>query len=118
MSKQLKDILSNANKDITEQELLNYLANKLTDDERYILEKNMANDAFINDAVEGLQEIRSKDKLALYVEQLNNDLHKKINLKKKRRNKLKWKDQPHNYIAIIIILTLLIVCFIIIKKIV
>ena len=59
MSDELKDILSNLNKDIEQQKLLDYLNKKLSAGESHELEKQMADDEFMNDAVEGLEEIKN-----------------------------------------------------------
>lgn len=116
MSNDLIDILSNSNKDIDNQQLMDYLSNQLSKSESHDFEKNMADDAFINDAVEGLQKIEGKRSLEVYVNQLNQDLQKHIARNKKLRNKRRWKDQPYTYLAILLILFLLIICFIVLKN--
>lgn len=116
MNSDLKNILSNSNKDIDNQQLMDYLSNRLSKAESHEVEQNMADDEFMNDAMEGLQIIESKKDLQTYVEQLNNDLHKQIGKNKSRKDKLKLKDQTNTYITIIIILILLIISFVILKK--
>ena len=54
MSDELKNILSNLNKDIEQNKLLDYLNKKLSAADAHELEKQMADDEFMNDAVEGL----------------------------------------------------------------
>jgi hypothetical protein len=116
MSDDLKDILSNNNKDIDNRQLMDYLNDQLSEANKHAIEKNMVNDDFTNDAVEGLQEFDSTKHINLLVKQLDKGLQKKINKSKNRRNKRKWKDQPYTYFAIVIILLLLIISYIIIKK--
>ena len=116
MNNDLKNILSNSNKDIDNQQLMDYLSNRLSKAESHEVEKNMADDDFMNDAVEGLQIMESKKDVQAYVEQLNNDLHKQIDKNKIRKDKLKLKDQTNIYITIIVILVLLIISFVILKK--
>lgn len=116
MSDELKDILSNLNKDIEQEKLLDYLNKKLSAGEAHELEKQMADDEFMNDAVEGLEEIKNKKDLSLYVEQLNQDLKKQLDKKKKRREKRKLQDQPWIYFAIVLLLVLIVVCFVLVKK--
>jgi hypothetical protein len=116
MSNDLKDILSNNNKDIDNRQLMDYLNDQLSEANKHAIEKNMANDDFINDAIEGLQEFDSTKHITSLVEQLDKGLQKKITKSKNRRNKRKWKDQPYTYIAIVIILLLLIVSYIVIKN--
>ena len=116
MNNDLKDILSNSNKDIDNQKLLDYLMNQLSKKETHELERDMAADEFLNDAVEGLQKLNNKKDVQAYVEQLNRDLQKQTAKNKKRKEKRKLKDQPYLYLTIILILLLMVVCFIVIKK--
>ena len=116
MSDELKDILSNLNKDIEQEKLLDYLNKKLSAGEAHELEKQMADDEFMNDAVEGLEEIKNKKDLSLYVEQLNQELKKQLDKKKKRREKRKLKDGPWTYFAIVWLLVLIVVSFILVRK--
>jgi hypothetical protein len=116
MNNDLKNILSNSNKDIDNQQLMDYLSSRLSKAESHEVEKNMAEDEFMNDAVEGLQKIKSKKELQAYVEELNNDLHKHIAKNKSRKNKRKIKNQENIYLAIIVILIILIISFVILRK--
>jgi len=116
MSDELKDILSNLNKDIEQEKLLDYLNKKLSAAEAHEVEKQMAADEFMNDAVEGLENFKNKKDLSLLVEQLNNDLKKQTAKKKRKKEKRKLRDQPWLYITIIILLLLVVISFVLIKK--
>lgn len=116
MSDNLKDILSNLNKDIEQDKLLDYLNKKLPADEAHEVEKQMAADPFMDDAVEGLSEFESENKLSAYVQLINLDLQKQLDKKKKRKEKRRFKDKPWVYFTIILLLVLLVVCYIILKK--
>ena len=116
MSDNLKDILSNLNKDIEQEKLLDYLNKKLSAAEAHEVEKQMADDVFMNDAVEGLEHFKNKKDLSLLVEQLNRDLKKQTAKKKQHREKLKLSEQPWLYISIVILLILIVVSFILVKK--
>ncbi|MEO6733364.1 MAG: hypothetical protein ABIN01_19230 [Ferruginibacter sp.] len=116
MNNDLKDILSNSNKDIDNQQLMDYLSNQLSKADSHAIEKSMADDEFMNDAVEGLQKMENSKNMQAYVEQLNDDLHKQIAKNKKRKDKRQLKEQPYTYIAVILILILLIVSFVVLKK--
>ena len=116
MSDNLKDILSNLNKDIEQEKLLDYLNKKLSDAEAHEVEKQMADDPFMNDAVEGLEHFKNKESLSLLVEQLNKDLKKQTAKKNKRKEKRKLKDQPWLYITLVTLLLLVIICYVVIKK--
>jgi anti-sigma factor RsiW len=116
MSNDLKDILGNSNKDIDNQQLMDYLSSQLNKANEHEVEKAMADDAFINDAVEGLQQMQDAKNMQAYVEQLNADLQKQIAKNKKRKEKRRLKDSPYTYWAIIILLVLMVICFIAVKK--
>ena len=116
MSNDLKDILSNSNKDIDNQQLMDYLSNQLSQPQQHEVEASMAEDPFVNDAVEGLQQMDNSNNLQAYVEQLNSDLKKQIAKSKKRKDTRRWKDNPQIYIAVVAILILLVLCFILLKK--
>lgn len=116
MSKDLKDILSNLNKDIEQDKLLDYLNKNLPASEAHELEKQMADDEFMNDAVEGLESFKDKKDVSLLVQQLNAELKKQTAKKKARKEKRKLKDQPWLYVAIVTLLLLIIVSYIVVKK--
>jgi len=116
MSDDIKNILNNSNKDIDNQKLMDYLSKQLSKQEEHDLEKMMADDEFINDAVEGLEQFNNVSKLPVSVEQLNRELQKQIAKKKQRKEKRRIKDQPWVYFTIILLLILTIVCYVIIKK--
>jgi hypothetical protein len=116
MSDKLKDILSHLSSEIDQETLLKYLEGRLSHDQRHDVEKKMMASNFNDDAMDGLQEIKNKEKISSLVEQLNHDLHKKLEKKKKKREKLRFKDQPWLYIAIIMILLLIVLSFIVINR--
>ncbi len=116
MSDDLLNILSNSNKDIDNQKLMDYLSDKLSAEERHAFEEEMIDSDFINDAVEGLESFKKQADINEYASQLNKNLKKKLEIKKIRRNKRKIKDLPWFYYAIILILILVIVSFILLKK--
>lgn len=116
MSENLKDILTNLNKDIEQEKLLDYLNKKLSASEAHELEKQMADDEFMSDAVEGLENFKDKKDVSLLVEQLNRDLKKQTAKKKLKKEKRKLKEQPWLYITLVILLLLVIVSYIVIKK--
>ena len=111
----LKDILSEQEEQANEEELIKYLDGKLSEEETYAFEKKTSNSDFVNDAVEGLNEFKSKEKLNYYVEQLNKNLNKQLDLRKKRKEKRRIKDNPWIWLAIILILGLIIIAFVIIR---
>jgi hypothetical protein len=116
MSKDLKNILANLNKDIEQDKLLDYLNKNLSAAEAYEVEKQMTDDEFMNDAMEGLESFRNKKDVSLVVEQLNAELKKQTAKKKAKREKRKLKDQPWLYITIVTLLLLVIISYIVVKK--
>jgi len=116
MQENLKDILSHLNKDIDQETLLLYLQGKLSEEQKHEVEKRMMEDDFESEAMEGLESISNKKKLPSVVDQLNRDLRKKLEKKKRLREKLRYKDQPWIYFAILIILLLVIISYFILHK--
>lgn len=116
MSDNLKDILSNLSKDIDQGKLLDYLNKKLGAAEAHEVEKLMADDEFMNDAVEGLEQFKNKQDLVLLVDQLNKELKKKTAKKKQRKEKRKLKDQPWLYITVVTLLLLIVIAYVVIQK--
>ena len=116
MPDRLKDILSHLSTEVDQETLLKYLEGRLSDEQKHEVEKKILATEFSDDAMEGLQEIKNKKDLSSLVEQLNRDLHKKLEKKKQRREKFRLKDQPWLYITIVIILLLLVVSFIVVYR--
>lgn len=110
----LRDIL-NEEDDFKDDELLKYLQDSLSKDDQHKIEKQMAGSAFINDAVEGLQNIHNKKSIEQYVEDLNKQLHKQVAAKKQRKEKRKLKDQPWIVITVIVVLALCIITYAVIR---
>ncbi len=116
MDDELKDILSNLNKEIEQDKLLQYLNRELSHEDQHALEKQMNDDEFMNDAVEGLQQVDKKNIPSL-VSELNFNLKKQLHQKKKRRAGKFVVDLPWIYLTIIILLVLLVIAFVVIKRI-
>lgn len=116
MSENLLNILSDSNKDIDNQLLMDYLAGKLSAEQKHEVEKMMADSEFMNDALEGLEAVKSRKDIGLIVDQLNNSLHKRLEQKKIRKEKRKLKDSPWAYLAIGLIIVLAVIAYIIIHK--
>ena len=116
MTDRLKDILSHLSTEVDQETLLKYLEGRLSDEQKHEVEKKMLGSEFNDDAMEGLQEIKNKKEISSLVEQLNHDLHKKLEKKKKQREKLRFKDQPWLYITIVIILLLIVLSYVVIQK--
>lgn len=116
MSDELKDILSNLSKDIEQEKLLQYLNRNMSDEEQHAFEKQLNDDEFMNDAVEGLESMENKNRLGELVQQLNTDLKKQLDRKKKRKEKRKIPGQSWTYISIVLVLLLIIIAYLVIRK--
>ena len=116
MSDNYKDILSNLSTDVDQETLLLYLQGKLSEEKKHEVEKQLLQNEFTEDAVDGLQEFKDKEQLQYMVEMLNRDLKKKTEKKKTRREKMKIKDQPWLIISILILILLIVLCYVVIRK--
>ena len=116
MNENLKDILSNLNPEVDQEKLLQYLQGKLSAQEQHQLEKQMMDNDFESDAFEGLQKFQSKKNLAALVDQLNADLKKRTEKKKRFKEKMKLNLDSNLIVAIIIILLLIILSYFILHK--
>ena len=110
----LTNILSEDD-DLNEEQIRKYLSGIISEEERFAIEKRMAESEFVNDAVEGLQSIADKQKLNEYVNHLNKDLHQYLESKKKVKEKRKIKDLSWIIIAVILILLLCILGYIVVR---
>ena len=84
MSDELLNILSNSNKDIDNQKLMDYLSDKLSPKEKHEFEEKMADSEMLNDVVEGLEKLKNKKDISTLVEQLNTNLKKQLRKRKKK----------------------------------
>jgi phage terminase small subunit len=111
MNKDLLNILANSNKDIDNQQLMDYLSGNLSGEPLHDVERTMADNAFLNDAVEGLQQMGNRKKLQAYVDDLNTALQKSMAKKKQRRLKRQLKDNPWTFLAIGLVIALCIMAY-------
>jgi len=116
MNNNLLNILSNSSKDIDNQRLMDYLAGKLSEEERHAIEMQLSENDFLKDAAEGLETIKDKKHIDVFVDQLNRDLHKKLLRTKTKRLKRKILQQRWVYAAIIIILAIVLATWLMIVK--
>ncbi|MET0634593.1 MAG: hypothetical protein ABWZ25_01115 [Chitinophagaceae bacterium] len=116
MDNKLKDILSNLHPDIDQETLLLYLQDKLEGEQKHAVEQQLAANDFESDALDGLKELQDKKKINSIVEQLNRDLKRRTEKKKKRRDKLKLPDQGWLVISALILLMLIVFSYFIIHR--
>lgn len=116
MSNELKNILSNLSSDVEQEKLLQYLNKSLSPDESHELEKQLLNDEFANDAVEGLEQVQDKAKLKKQMDELNATLLKQVSKRKNRKEKRAIPSQYWTYIAVTLLLILLVAAYLIIRN--
>ena len=117
MPDDLINILSNSNKDIDNQKLMDYLSGKLSMQEKHEVEKWMVDNEFVSEAVEGLQQVGKEKDLQAYVEQLNKQLNQYLQQKKQLREKRKLQFPSWTYLAILFILILAVLVYLVIIRI-
>jgi ABC-type transport system involved in cytochrome bd biosynthesis fused ATPase/permease subunit len=101
----LKDIL-NTDDELNQEDLMRYLQGKASKEERFAIEKQMADSSFMDDAVEGLQHFKRPEDARKYAEQLNRQLQKYTALRQARKKRKKLRDQNWLVVAILAILLL------------
>ena len=116
MNNDLLNILSNSNKDIDNQKLMDYLSGKLSEQEKHEVETWMADNEFANEAMEGLEQMACKKNIEGYVDQLNKELHDYIQQKKERRKKLTINNSLWVYVTIVFILLIIILAWLVINR--
>ncbi len=115
MNKDLLNILSQGNKEIRNQDIMNYLSDKLTGEQKHELEAAMADSGMMDDALEGLAALKNSD-IDVTVDHVNSYLKKYLEKKKASRKKRKIKDMQWQYVAIALLLVVTLIAFILILK--
>lgn len=98
-----------------QEKLLQYLNEQLSHAENHDLEREMENDPFTYEAVEGLQQI-DNNKIPDVIDQLNIALRKEIKSKKRKKRNQIFSNQNWVYFAVILILILIMISYLVMKK--
>ena len=104
----------NVDDELNEEQLMNYINGKLTEEEANAFEKKMAGSAFINDGVEGLQQFSSPEKIELFTRQINDNLRKKT-AARKQKMKRSFKGLSWELMAIIAVIILALIGYAVIQ---
>ena len=107
MHSDLLNILSRKVQPITNEQLLDYLTDKLTDSERHEIEASLLNSAVDAEALEGLQMIGEKEKIQQYQREIQKALREKLQQKTTKRQRSK-----HLQLSFLLILTGAILCLV------
>lgn len=105
MRENLLNILSESNKDIDNQKLMDYISGRLNDEEKHEVEKWMIDNPFFSEAMEGLQAAGDEQKLIANVNSLNAQLRRYLQQKKQRREKKLFPVSGWTLLAVIFIVT-------------
>jgi len=108
-----KNILSGNGEQLSQEEILGYLYNRLSEEERQLIEQKLVSDPFEADAIEGLADVDSEENIEKHLSQLRGNLHQ-ITARKKRREKDKINIFEWTLLAALILLFLCVVAFLII----
>lgn len=92
--------------DLSNEELLKYLDNDLSDKELNVIEQKLAASDFENDALEGLAQFKTKENIIDITNILNQQLKKQISRNTKRKKKRKIQDQQWIIVVILAVLLL------------
>lgn len=113
MKPDLFDILART-PDLDPQRLLDYIEGRLTEADKREVEKLLADSPFDSDALEGLEQVQQKDRLPGVVQDINRQLVKQLQTRRRRPyKKLPDINLPLTVTIIILILVALVYFFII-----
>ncbi|HET7116913.1 MAG TPA: hypothetical protein VFI29_10510 [Hanamia sp.] len=111
MDDDLLNILSNSNKDIDNQKLMDYLSDKLSAEEKHEFEKTLVDSELASDAVDGLSNFKTNKDPLTFAEQLNRNLQIQLQKKKNAKEKRRFKDMPWLYFTIALIIIIILIAF-------
>ncbi len=100
---------------VEQEKLLQYLNDQLSHSESHQLESDMESDPFMAEAMEGLEQV-DNNKIPEVIDQLNISLRKEIKAKKRKKRNQIFSNQHWVYFAVILILILLIISYLVMKK--
>lgn len=99
---------------LDEQQLMNYLQENLSEAEWKNVQKQMGDDAFVKDALDGLQQFSSNQKLHDYVRSLNQNLQQQLVIKKQKEKKRKQIHPAWIVMAMVILLLLCVLAYVVV----
>jgi len=111
---ELKNIL-NQGPQPTEDALKRYLKGTSSEEERFTIENQMADEAFMNDAIEGLQEFKDQNHVQDYVNKINKELNKHTFKKKRRKLNNLIEDKNWTLVTVVLIIILCILGYFVIN---
>lgn len=100
---------------VSQENLIQYLQGSLPTSEIERIEQQMEDDAFLNDALEGLHQLRDAQQIKVVVEDLNQSIQEQVAARKHRRKKSPILSSFWVYVAIILLLILILSAYLIIS---
>jgi anti-sigma factor RsiW len=117
MNRNLLDILSNSNKEIDNQKIMDYLSGRLPESERNEVERWLAEESDLGeDALEGIASLPGEQSIRKNVEALNSGLKNALRKKRKPKRKNYFRDRPWSYLAVIVLLFLAVLAYWVIRN--
>lgn len=98
-----KNILQDKKERLTDEDLLKYLYESCSEEEKHAFEKK-ATGAFESDALEGLQQIKDTKRIQSHVKQLHQKLPQLLRYKKKRSEEKPLKDLQWMILTMVLLL--------------
>jgi 5-bromo-4-chloroindolyl phosphate hydrolysis protein len=109
-----KEILHDKEEQLTDEDLLKYLHENLSEEEKNEVEKKLTG-SFESDALDGLQQIKDTAIIQSHVKQLHQKLPLLLRPKKKRLEKKSQNDFQWTILAIVLLLFICILGYFIIR---
>lgn len=113
MNKKLLNILQTRETPIENQQIIDYLNNKLSTEKRHLIEEQEMNSGLVQDAMDGLELMKDKTKLVKMTHEINRHLHEKLRDQIGiHNNKRQWKEQNWIILSVVTVLLILTICLI------
>jgi hypothetical protein len=112
MHPDLLDILSHKESPISNQQLIDYLTGNMNDEQSNAFEKSIVASGMDNEALEGLQMMRSKEKITQYQLEINKSLRETLQQKKAPKKKKTVIQLPYLIILTVALLALILLLWV------
>jgi anti-sigma factor RsiW len=93
----------------SQQQLLDYVQGRLTPEQQHEVEMHLADCELCSEAVEGLATIKQKEQIPIWLQQMRNQMLRKLRSRKRRKDQVAYYTQLA--IIVIVILFILLAAF-------
>ena len=111
-----KQAISSNEHPVSQEKLIQYLEGSLPDLERQQIEKQLEEDEFLNDAMEGLHQITDSQQISQVVNDLNRSIQKQVTTQQRKKNKQPIFSLYWVYIAIMLLIILILSAYLILSQ--